>query len=327
MPVEDETHVPVDRFGQWREAFGRLRAAEMTSDHASTFTATMRHVPMGPAIALGASFPSLHVRRTDKMIRARDEEVYHLTMLTAGQGMGSGSSSGPAQRIFPRQVHLVVSSEPYETRFVSTPDSGSVEGIGFDLPISMLPVPAHRVRRLVGRALPTELGMGAVLSAFLLALDRQMPALSALDAARLGTTAVDLLAGFITRELEDEDVLPPETRLRTMLHEVRTFVRQHLHDPELTPSTIAAAHNVSLSYLHRSFTGESQGTTLAAFIRRQRLQKAYQDLMDPTLRALPIHAIAIRCGIVQAPTFARAFRSAYGISPSEHRHESGRQRP
>ncbi|MFD7020960.1 AraC family transcriptional regulator [Streptomyces sp. NPDC059161] len=328
VAAEGVGHAGADRFEQWREALGRSRAVEMTSDHAATFTATVRQAQMGPVVAVGTAFPSLHVKRTDPMIRRCDEELYHVTMLTAGRGIASGS--GSAQPFSAGQVHLVTSSEPYESRFWGTPDGGqkppAVEGIGLDLPVSLLPVPSHRVRRLVGRAMPAEQGVGAILAAFLLSLDRQMPALRPVDAARLGTVAVDLLATFLTRELDDKDVLSQETRLRTMLHEVRAFVRQHLHDPELTPSTIAAAHHVSLSYLHRNFTHESQGTTLAAFIRRQRLQKAYHDLMDPNLRALPIHAIAARCGIAQAPTFTRAFKAAYGISPSDHRHEATTQR-
>ncbi|MFK0181644.1 AraC family transcriptional regulator [Streptomyces xanthochromogenes] len=327
-PTGGGDHMGVESFEQWREALGRSRAAEMTSAHAGAFKATVRHARMGPVATIGTSFPSLHVKRTAPMIRRCDDEVYHVTMLTAGLGIVSGSSSAPTQRLSAGQMHLVASSEAYESRFWTAPDIGpeapAVEGIGLDLPMSLLPVSPRRIRQLVGRALPTEQGVGSILAAFLLALDRQMLALRPADSGHLGTMAVDLLATFVTRELDNESVLPQETRLRTMLHEVRFFVRQHLHDPELTPSTIAAAHHVSLSYLHRSFTHDS-GTTLAAFIRRQRLQKAYHDLADPSLRALPIHVIAARCGLVQAPTFTRAFKAVYGISPSDHRREASAQ--
>ncbi|PYC79541.1 hypothetical protein C7C46_14400 [Streptomyces tateyamensis] len=97
------------------------------------------------------------------------------------------------------------------------------------------------------------------------------------------------------------------------------FIQRNLHDPELSPSAIAGAHHISVSYLHRLFTQESQGETVAAWIRRQRLEKARRDLADPALCTLPVHAVAARWGIPRAADFSRGFRAAYGLSPTEHR--------
>ena len=107
-----------------------------------------------------------------------------------------------------------------------------------------------------------------------------------------------------------------------MVESVRAFIRQHIHDPRLTPSLIAAAHHISVSYLHRVFTGQSEGETVAAWIRGRRLESAYRDLADPALRAMPIQAVAARWGIHRASDFSRAFKAAYGVSPSEHRHRA-----
>ncbi|GAA2491271.1 helix-turn-helix domain-containing protein [Actinocorallia cavernae] len=326
MPVTPETAANdgldgVDCFEYWREAMGRTRVAEMTSDHVATFKANVRQARLGPTVVLGTAFPSIRVRRTGRMIRQSDEELYHLTMLTAGRGAVALPDSGRAQTLVPGQFHLVSSSQPYESRFSGAAAAHPrTEGIGIDLPVSLLPVPPRRIRHLLGRALPGQQGTGAILASFLLGLDRQLPTLRPIEATRLSTVAVDLLSACLARELDAEDTLPEETRHRAMLHDVRAFVRHHLHDPDLTPSKIAEAHHVSLSYLHRLFTRDSQGVTLAAYIRRQRLAKAYRDLTDPALRTLPIHAVAARCGINQASAFTRAFKAAYGISPSDHRH-------
>lgn len=101
--------------------------------------------------------------------------------------------------------------------------------------------------------------------------------------------------------LEVEAALPPETRHRALTERIRAFIQQNLHDPELTPPAIAAAHHISLSYLHRLFQEEVRGETVAAWIRSRRLEGARRDLADPALRATPIHAIATRWGLPAAP--------------------------
>jgi AraC-like DNA-binding protein len=45
--------------------------------------------------------------------------------------------------------------------------------------------------------------------------------------------------------------------------------------------------------------------------------------MTPALADTPIHVVAARWGFPRAAEFTRAFRSAYGISPSEHRRGAG----
>jgi AraC-like DNA-binding protein len=98
---------------------------------------------------------------------------------------------------------------------------------------------------------------------------------------------------------------------------IRAFIEQHLADPELTPAAVAAAHHISLSYLHRLFQREE--VTVAAWIRRQRLERACQDLADPALRSTPVYAIGRRWGFPRAADFTRAFRAAYGVPPSDYR--------
>nr|WP_243274742.1 helix-turn-helix domain-containing protein [Streptomyces albus] len=59
--------------------------------------------------------------------------------------------------------------------------------------------------------------------------------------------------------------------------------------------------------------------TVAAWIRRQRLEHCRRDLADPRLRDRPIHAIAARWGFPRPGDFTRAFRAAYGIPPRDYR--------
>ncbi|MEU1284113.1 helix-turn-helix domain-containing protein [Kitasatospora sp. NPDC005856] len=312
-----------DRFEHWREAIGQARQCEATSAHADDFTARVRCSGLGPVTLVGSSFPSARFRRSERMVRRSDgPELYHLTLLTAGhEVLRTGAEQ--TEKLRPGDLLLLDSTHPYDARlFGGGPGEPRVEGIGLDFPLELLPMPPRLLRGLRGRRLSGREGTGALLADFLLGLDRQAAALRSAEASRLGSVAVDLVAAWLAQELDAETALPPDARRRALVEKVRAFVRQNLHDPGLTPSVVAAAHHISVSYLHRLFTQESQGETVAVWIRGQRLRKAHRDLADPALWDVPVHAIAARCGMLRAPEFSRAFKAVYGLSPREHRHRS-----
>jgi AraC-like DNA-binding protein len=128
---------------------------------------------------------------------------------------------------------------------------------------------------------------------------------------------VDLLSALIAHAFEADNSLPPETHRQTLVLRIRSFIQQHLHDPQLTPRTIAAAHHISRSYLYRLFEHEEE--SVAAWIRRQRLEHARRDLAEPAMHSTPIHAIAASWGFSHAADFTRAFRTAYDMSPTDYR--------
>ncbi|WP_433152417.1 helix-turn-helix domain-containing protein [Actinomadura nitritigenes] len=98
---------------------------------------------------------------------------------------------------------------------------------------------------------------------------------------------------------------------------IKEWIEAHLRDPDLTPAAIAAAHHVSVRQLYRVF--EPSGTTVARYVRDLRLERCRRELSDPSLAGLRIGAIASRWGLPDAAGFSRAFRAAYGLSPSAYR--------
>ncbi|MEU8921956.1 AraC family transcriptional regulator [Kitasatospora sp. NPDC048545] len=310
-----------ERFDYWRELIGRTRASEVTSAHADDFRAEMRRLELGPVTLLRTSFPSTRFRRTAGMVRRSDPEVYHLTLLLDGGLALTRDARGRTETFTPGDLHVLDSSDPFDLRASPAPGRADrrVEAVGIDFPTCLLPLPPQRLRELLGRGFSGREGTSALLADFLVGLDRQAALLGDAEAPRLGTVVVDLVAAWLARELDAEAALPDDARRRALVENVRTFVRRNLHDPELTPAVIAGAHHLSVSYLHRLFTRHGDGETLAAWIRSLRLAKAHRDLADPALRGLPVQAVAARCGIPRASDLSRAFRAAYGLSPSEHR--------
>ncbi|WAZ21373.1 helix-turn-helix domain-containing protein [Streptomyces cinnabarinus] len=305
-----------DRFEYWRERVGRTVApADVTSDYATDYWAEQRLLQLGPVTIWPASFLPTRFRRSARMVRQSDPELYHLRLVVRG-GLAV-DHDGRADTYGPGDMYLADSSRPGDVRSYDDGERSPVTGVGVEVPKVLFPVPPHR--ELLGRRLSGREGTGALLKDFVTGLVRQADTLRPSDAPRLGTVLLDLVSTWVAQVLEAERALPPETRQRALITEIHAFIRQNLHDPELTPPVIAAAHHISLSYLHRVFQEQTGGETVAARIRRLRLEGARRDLADPALGSTPIHTIAARWGLPRASDFSRGFRAAYGLPPREFR--------
>ncbi|GLW68080.1 AraC family transcriptional regulator [Kitasatospora phosalacinea] len=317
-------------FEMWRDLIAQTRDARTSSPYADRFHAELRHLQLGAVTFLGTSFPSARFTRDDGRVRRSDLGIMHLTLTLEGVQQFARPGESTAE-FRPGDLSLVSSSHPYDTRALGVRDPGQDEprfsALGLDFPAALLPLPLQRLRPMLGRAHRPASGTALLISDFLRSLDRQAAGIGPAATDRIGSVVVDLVSAWLTEELERADALSPETRRRALVENVRAFVRRNLHDPGLTPGVIAAAHHISVSYLHRVFTEESGGETVAAWTRRRRLEQAHRDLADPALRGTPIHVLAARCGIPRPDDFSRAFRAAYGLSPRDHRRQALDQAP
>ncbi|MEH0443898.1 MULTISPECIES: AraC family transcriptional regulator [unclassified Streptomyces] len=316
--------VPVaDRFEYWRHLMDRTIApSDISSDYAADFRAEQRLLELGAVRVWPVQLSPTRYRRNARLVRQSDPEEYHLSLVLGG-GLGF-DHMGRSETYGPQDLWLSDSSRPYVVEpYDMQPSPGQdvplVTGVGVEVPRALLPLPPARVRELLGRRLSGRQGTGALLTGFLTGLDQQAAFLQPSDAPRLGIVLVDLLTAWLAQELEAEAALSAEAHRRITVTRVRAFIRQHLHDPELRPPVVAAAHHISLSYLHRLFQEEGTGETVAAWIRSQRLAGARRDLANPALLTTPVHVIAARWGILRASDFTRAFRATYGMSPTEYR--------
>jgi AraC-like DNA-binding protein len=131
---------------------------------------------------------------------------------------------------------------------------------------------------------------------------------------------VDLVTVVLAHHLEQEN--PPLRSHTGMLYlRIMAFIEQHLHDPDLRPATIAAAHRISPRYLHRVFQ-QHHPVGVATHIRLCRLDRARRDLADRRLDHLTVAAISRRWGFSDPAEFGRAFRRRTGISPRDYRNNT-----
>ncbi|XLE11636.1 helix-turn-helix domain-containing protein [Streptomyces sp. Pv4-95] len=310
------TDVPQpDRFDYFAELLGRAHAPmELRSDDADDFRASQRVLDLGAASVWSFTFQPLVFRRTPKLIRQSDPETYHLSLVLRGTGAGVWRQRETHYKPF--DLFINSSSLPNDVHSAEAPATT----VALEIPKALVPLPRDAASRIVGAPVSAQEGMGALLARFLTQLTEDTTPYQPTDGPRLGTVLTDLTTALFAHLLEAGNCLPPETHRRTLTLRIQAFIREHLHDPHLTPATIAGAHHISTSYLHRLFQGED--TTVASWIRRLRLEAAQRDLTDPALQTLSIHAIATRWGFPRATDFSRAYRNAYGTTPKDHRHKA-----
>ncbi|WP_329136141.1 helix-turn-helix domain-containing protein [Streptomyces sp. NBC_01476] len=304
-----------DRFDAWRDLMNRTHAPlRLESEAAADFRAHQRLIELGAVSMWPATFQQLVFIRTPRLIRQSDPEVYHLSLLLSGK---AGVTWGRRENTYGAfDFHTNDSSRPYEI----WTGRGPISSVGIEIPKALLPLPQARMDQVIGRHVSGREGVGTLLTQFLTQIAADTRPYQPVDGPRLGTVLVDLVAAMLAQNLEIESALAPETRTRALTLRVQSYIRRHLHDTELTPTRIATVHHISRSYLHRLFQAEDE--SVAAYIRRHRLEGAHRDLADPGLAGTAVHVIATRWGFPRAADFARAFRTAYGIPPTEHRRRS-----
>lgn len=109
-------------------------------------------------------------------------------------------------------------------------------------------------------------------------------------------------------------------RRRHRQKHIRRYIEKRLHEPDLTPQSIAEASGISTRALYQLFDGESGA--VAGWILNRRLERIHADLTNPTHDALPIAQIALNHGFRNAAHFSRRFRQKFGASPREIRQRS-----
>ncbi|MEU0007951.1 helix-turn-helix domain-containing protein [Streptomyces sp. NPDC006314] len=313
-----DVRVP-ERFACWREHISQSYVpVEVEGDSTVDVTASQRVLSLGAVQLWTMEHSPMTLRRTRKLIQQCDPGLYHLSLPLRGT-MGLTSSDHEAEY---ERYDLVLhdTSRPHLMRAITSQGQDTILGTGLFVPRKSLPLPESAIDGLLMRRLSGREGIGALLAQFLTQVTRDSGSYRPDDGPRLGTVVVDLLSALLAHELAAGKSLPSDAHRQTLGVRIRAFILANLHDPQLAPSGIAAAHHISVSYLHRLFQHEEE--TVAAWIRRQRLERACRDLADSAQRTTPIHVIAARWGFPRAADFTRAFRNTYGMPPREYRNRS-----
>lgn len=285
----------------------------ISSERPADFQAEAAVLGLGEVKVSRLAYSPIRSRRTPALIPRSDPEQYQLAMVSKGSMSmyqhGNDCSAGAGDLV------LWDTSRPSDALAPAAGGPGQL--VILQLPRHALPLSRRLLDGLLASRIPGGHGIAAILASFMSTLVDHGDGCPPTELQRLGTVAGDLVAACLAQHLDAEKRLPAETRARALLQRIYAFIEYNLGDPELTPSAIAARHNISVRALHQLFHG--QGESVHARIRRRRLERCRSDLARPDLLTHPVRSIAERWGFSGPAVFSRSFREAYGLSPSEFR--------
>ncbi|OHV56573.1 hypothetical protein BCD48_43815 [Pseudofrankia sp. BMG5.36] len=287
---------------------------------ASDFRGTVDVTVYSPATALvRLASQSMDVLRSRRHVTGAPRSDYMLLLHQQG-GPGLLEQDGRWAEVRAGHAVLWDASRPYRFRW-PTAIGQTVLKVSHDEMRHWFGDPSE----MCARSLPSTLPTLRVLSAFLRELgDVEDELHDTQQRAELAHTAGELLATALRSA--DGTAAPRAAGREALLRMMRDFVRENLADPRLGPETIAERHCVSVRYVSSLF--RDLGTSPAAYVREQRLERARRALDDPRRREVGIATVAGLCGFTDATTFCRAFRRAYGLTPAEYRSAgAGRKAP
>ncbi|MEV4895557.1 helix-turn-helix domain-containing protein [Nonomuraea sp. NPDC055795] len=305
--------VPKDRADWYQDVVSRTVAPHtLAIDDPAGFRARAKVLSLGQVEVSRHSHAAHRAWRTPALIRRSDPEHYLLAMITHGRkAISQRRTEGD---LAAGDAVLFDTSHPYTA---ATPGQGATRLIIVHLPRTMITLPADRLDATLGHRFTLRHGIGPIARRFLTGLDHRAARCAPPQLRALQRAALELVTGLLAQQIDAWDRLPADTRKQVLLRRVDAFIDHNLADPHLTPQAIAARHNISLRTLYALF--ENRGESVAAHIRRRRLQQCRTDLADPAWLPQPVQAIGARWGFPHPSSFSRAFRQTFGTSPGAYR--------
>ena len=299
--------VPEQRVSAFREAMGQAtvpcRVDQLAPE--SAVHSRMHFWSFGHVSLFTTDSTPFRLVRTARHLRMEAPPVVALSIHPVGRGRFT--QLGHDQHMRRGDLMLNDLTAPYSWWSVS----GGSRAV--QIPYDRLALPVDVVRRAIDR-LPGS-PVHDLLVGHLERLAASADALAAdPGAAAVGTATIELVRALVVSAAGDDRHLR-SVRADSLVTRVREYVVQRLADPDLSPATIAAAHNVSVRQLYKACA--EAGMSLEQSIIDQRLETARTQLAAAGGLRRSIAATARACGFQDPSHFSRRFRQAYGMTPRE----------
>lgn len=170
-------------------------------------------------------------------------------------------------------------------------------------------------RSLHGLVLRASSPVTRLLADFIVSLSALPSMVEDADASAIEDATITLLSStFVHRPLDTAQEQPALTQV--LRRRVLEFVDANLAQPNLGPALLMRRFRVSRAHLYRMFATDGG---VVKVIREKRLDAAYRELTCPRVPVRSITEIAHELGFSGSSPFLRAFRTRFGMTPSEAR--------
>ncbi|MEU6343316.1 helix-turn-helix domain-containing protein [Streptomyces sp. NPDC046977] len=303
---------PSERAAYWTEAVHQaITRLQIRPDRERAVRGALWSVSLGTIRLHHVEASPQQMARTRGIIANDSSGTLIVSLQAAGRSVVT--QDGRETLLSPGDLVLIDSRRPFFRDFL-----GSFRQNIAAVPLEMLDVPDSDLARVTGRVFPATHHVGGILASYVSRIAAAAESHACLSGTKryLEQGMVDVLTALVAHEGRlGADVSPTAEETLRLL--IREYIRNHLNRPDLSVTVIAAAHHVSVRYLHKLFEGEAM--SVSRWIHHQRLEACREDLSRPDLAGVPVATIAQRWGFGSPAHFSRAFRATYGISPVEWR--------
>nr|WP_314074930.1 helix-turn-helix domain-containing protein [uncultured Roseococcus sp.] len=294
-----------EQFGVWHDTNAPMLGVAGDEQACASFRARREIWSFGPFALSRVQASASRYWRTGMDVRR--DSLDHWMVTIARRGSRHFRMANGECLLMPPNVTSTMSlNESFEG------EREEIDWLGLVIPRHVLPQAGAAMD--ASRQKPLETALGRLLGAYLRNLKAQLPLLGTADIPRLvEATRVMILAcatGTPDAIAEAAGQIDAVRRAQVM-----TLIRQQIGSPMLTPAGLCQMLRISRSQLYRLFEAEGG---ISHMIHVERLAHVHRALRDPAERR-GIGQIAAEAGFVEHSTFSRAFRRAYGASPSDLR--------
>jgi AraC-like DNA-binding protein len=306
--LDSQEYPPGDAFAAWAQAMSM--AFDVTATETAAFRGQIIAWFSGRSVLSATTCSRLQLDRTVRTIARSRIDHLGVTLITAG-----GLSGRAGQAAVRATAGDILCMDLLQTMSFAA-DGDANQEITLWIPRARLAAAMTEPDALHGLVLPDgspAAGLiGSCLRALAAAADRAST--QKLNAYAAGTIA--LIAAAVLPEMQPpaggREGAPP---VATLLN-IRRFIDRNVASPALDVDMIAASFGLSRASLYRLFVPVGG---VKAYIRKQRLHRAFHEITAPEFSNRKIAGVAHRWGFTNVSAFGRAFRIAFGTSPGEAR--------
>lgn len=158
-------------------------------------------------------------------------------------------------------------------------------------------------------------GMGLILKNFLYSLVGEISSSDEPITDQLSDNLVNMIALTFSSSVLTSKLIETDCVKEALLRRIRQFIDNNLFDPQLNNARVAQSQNISVRYLHKLFSTQTQ--SVHEMISDKRLTAARAILEDPSARRPSMESLAHHVGFSSAAHFSRAFKRRFGLRPSD----------
>lgn len=206
---------------------------------------------------------------------------------------------------------------PYELDFPE-----DFEQIVLKVRADRLPMNPAQLHQAIAVPICGSRGAGALFMRLLCSLIEQFEQHTLMpnqDLSFIEQSLVGLLAAALIHPNDEQPPIAQQSALESYhIERVKQHIDRRLGDATISIKTIAQELNISSSYLHRLFQGQS--LSASQYLWQRRLEACRRELLQTnTDTPMSISQIAYKWGFSDAAHFSRSFKSHFGCTPRQYK--------